>query len=225
MLGAASLPTVSYTLTDILSEAIRPPAIPGTNLAILPSFNINFRSGFPADSFLTPYARMPTNQKLCMSCQATNLHKKWGFRRFQKERQKVRKTLLVRKKCGFAHFLVLFLESAETPLFVQINVFAVRALRLDRKYPSQKVSPRHQGRRKTNFLLWTSMIFCAHVNDSKGSRRALQGLIHLHVPLKGKGWKLGTIFFTMIEVHRTMASPYTLLSVSGKARDYLTSLG
>ena len=27
-----------------------------------------------------------------------------------------------------------FLESAETPLFVQINVFPVRALRLDRKY-------------------------------------------------------------------------------------------
>ena len=40
----------------------------------------------------------------------------------------------VRKKCGFAHFLVLFLESAETPPFVQINVFAVHALRLDRKY-------------------------------------------------------------------------------------------
>ena len=27
-----------------------------------------------------------------------------------------------RKKCGFAHFLVLFLELAETPRFVQINV-------------------------------------------------------------------------------------------------------
>ena len=39
----------------------------------------------------------------------------------------------MRKKCGFAHVLVLFLESQETPLFVQINVFAVRALRLDRK--------------------------------------------------------------------------------------------
>ena len=40
----------------------------------------------------------------------------------------------LRKKCGFPHFLALFLESAETPLFVQINVFAVWALRLDRKY-------------------------------------------------------------------------------------------
>ena len=39
-------------------------------------------------------------------------------------------------KCGFPHFLALFLESAETPLFVQINVFAVWALRLDRKYTS-----------------------------------------------------------------------------------------
>ena len=52
------------------------------------------------------------------------LHKKWGFRRFQKECQKV----------GFPHFLALFLEPAETPLFVQINVLAVRALTLDRKY-------------------------------------------------------------------------------------------
>ena len=43
-------------------------------------------------------------------------------------------THFLHKKCGFAHFLALFLESAETPLFVQINVFAVRALRLDRKY-------------------------------------------------------------------------------------------
>ena len=34
----------------------------------------------------------------------------------------------------FPHFLALFLESAETPLFVEINVFAVWALRLDRKY-------------------------------------------------------------------------------------------
>ena len=71
-----------------------------------------------------------------------NLHKRWGFRRFQKEQQKVRKTALfmqkvckkVHKKCGVAHFLLLFLELAETSLFVQINVFAVRALRLDRKY-------------------------------------------------------------------------------------------
>ena len=30
------------------------------------------------------------------------------------------------KKCGFAHFLALFLESVESPLSVQINVFAVR---------------------------------------------------------------------------------------------------
>ena len=34
----------------------------------------------------------------------------------------------------FLHFLALILESAETPLFVQINAFAVWALRLDRKY-------------------------------------------------------------------------------------------
>ena len=77
-----------------------------------------------------------------------NLHKKWGFRRFQKECRKVPK---VRRTALFAHFLytfcakssvfrtfrhfpALFLESAETPLFVQINVFAVWPLRLDRKY-------------------------------------------------------------------------------------------
>ena len=34
----------------------------------------------------------------------------------------------------FRHFSALFLESAETPLFVQINVLAVWPLRLDRKY-------------------------------------------------------------------------------------------
>ena len=43
-------------------------------------------------------------------------------------------THFLHKKCGFAHFWALFLESAETPLFVQIHVFALRALRLDRKY-------------------------------------------------------------------------------------------
>ena len=40
----------------------------------------------------------------------------------------------MRKKCGSPHFSALFLESAETPLFVQINVFAILPLRLDRKY-------------------------------------------------------------------------------------------
>ena len=47
--------------------------------------------------------------------------------------------------CGFARFLALFLESAEAPLFVQINVFAIWALRLDRKYtkliPEQNQKP------------------------------------------------------------------------------------
>ena len=82
---------------------------------------------------------------LCISCRASEPKRqkhwsaeKWGFRRFQKEFQKMRKTALfahfLRKKCGFPHFLALFLESAETPLFLQINVFAVWALRLDRKY-------------------------------------------------------------------------------------------
>ena len=81
-----------------------------------------------------------------------NLHKKWGFRRFQKECRKVREkcgeprflrifcTLFAQKvrfSALFAHFSALFLESAETPLFVQINVFAVWPLRLDRKYTMQ----------------------------------------------------------------------------------------
>ena len=59
--------------------------------------------------------------------------------------RKVRRTALfaqkMYKKCAksavlrtFRHFSALFLESAETPLFVQINVFAVWPLRLDRKY-------------------------------------------------------------------------------------------
>ena len=60
----------------------------------------------------------------------------------KKSAQKVRRTALfvhfLRKKVRFSelfpHFLALFLGSAGTPLFVQINVFAVWALRLDRKY-------------------------------------------------------------------------------------------
>ena len=85
-----------------------------------------------------------------------NLHKKWGFRRFQKECRKVPKSAenrtscaffvhFLRKKCGSPHFSALFLESAETPLFMQINVFAVWPLRLDRKYTrrvSGGVAPR-----------------------------------------------------------------------------------
>ena len=62
--------------------------------------------------------------------------------------RKVRRTLFAQKmykKCAksavlrtfFAHFSALFLESAETPLFVQIKVFAVWPLRHDRKYTTQ----------------------------------------------------------------------------------------
>ena len=46
----------------------------------------------------------------------------------------VKKCALFTQKVRFSALLALFLESAETPLFVQINVFAVWALRLDRKY-------------------------------------------------------------------------------------------
>ena len=64
-------------------------------------------------------------------------------RKSAKKCRKVRRTALfaqkVYKKCAksavlrtFRHFSALFLESAETPLFVQINVFAVWPLRLDR---------------------------------------------------------------------------------------------
>ena len=69
---------------------------------------------------------------LCISCRASEPKRqkhepaqKGGFP------LKFRKSA---KKCSFVRFLALFLESAETPLFVQINVFAVWALRLDRKY-------------------------------------------------------------------------------------------
>ena len=44
----------------------------------------------------------------------------------------------MRKKCRSPHFSALFRESAETPLLVQINVFAVWPLRLDRKYTQLK---------------------------------------------------------------------------------------
>ena len=45
-------------------------------------------------------------------------------------------TYFLQKSAVFRTFCAaaLFLESAETPLFVQINVFVVWALRLDRKY-------------------------------------------------------------------------------------------
>ena len=53
--------------------------------------------------------------------------KRWGFRQFQKEHQKLHKTALfaqkVHKKCGFAHFLVLLLKLAETPPFCALYCF------------------------------------------------------------------------------------------------------
>ena len=66
-------------------------------------------------------------------------------RKSAKKYRKVRRTALfgtfytlfaqkVRFSALFRYFLALFLESAETPLLVQINVFAVWPLRLDRKY-------------------------------------------------------------------------------------------
>ena len=79
-----------------------------------------------------------------------NLHKKWGFRRFQKECRKVPKSAENRTFCAFfVHFLAqkvrfsalfgtfrpsFWNRQKKTPLFVQINVFAVWPLRLDRKY-------------------------------------------------------------------------------------------
>ena len=72
-----------------------------------------------------------------------DLHKKW----FPPIPEKVRKksenrtlcALFYAKKSGFEHFFALFLESAETPLFVQINVLAVWTLMLDRKYTSSAI--------------------------------------------------------------------------------------
>ena len=62
--------------------------------------------------------------------QIINLREKWGFRRFQKERLKIRKAVLfahfLRTKCGFAHFHVLFLESAETPLLRRLIIWRFR---------------------------------------------------------------------------------------------------
>ena len=67
-----------------------------------------------------------------------NLQKKWGFRRFQKEchkraenrtscvksaQRKRKKCAKNAQKCSFLHYLALFLESAETLLILQINVF------------------------------------------------------------------------------------------------------
>ena len=60
-----------------------------------------------------------------------NLHKMWVFRRFQKECQKAQFSALFRT---FWHSFCIF---GNPPLFgVQISVFAVGALRLDRKYTS-----------------------------------------------------------------------------------------
>ena len=85
-----------------------------------------------------------------------NLHKKWGSRRSQKECQKVQKKCgkphFLRKKCGSWHFLALFLESAGTPLSAQINVFAVWALRLDRKYTNTGRVSSHSSHRRGKHL-------------------------------------------------------------------------
>ena len=69
----------------------------------------------------------------------------WGCRRFQKERPKVHKTALLahflHKKRGFAHFLALFLESAETPLtknYSKIIIF--EKLRISRVIPRESPS-------------------------------------------------------------------------------------
>ena len=73
-----------------------------------------------------------------LNSKSIKLRKKWGFRLFRKEHQKVGKTALlaqkVRKKYGFGHFLVLFLESAEALLSAHFHVFALQALWLESKY-------------------------------------------------------------------------------------------
>ena len=46
----------------------------------------------------------------------------------------VKNAHLLRKKCGFPHFFGTLSEISGNPTFVQIKVFAVWALRLDRKY-------------------------------------------------------------------------------------------
>ena len=69
------------------------------------------------------------------------VRKKWGFRQSQKEHQKVRKTALFvyfcAKRAVFAHFLVLFLKLAETPLFAHFYVSTFWALGLEPKYTTQ----------------------------------------------------------------------------------------
>ena len=84
--------------------------------------------------------------EVCMSCRASepkqqkhSSAQKVGFppipERVPKSAEKVRtfyaKSVVFRT---FLHFRALFLESVEAPLSVQINVFAIWALRLDRKY-------------------------------------------------------------------------------------------
>ena len=91
-------------------------------------------------------------QVLCISCQASEpirqkhySAEKVGFppipERVSKSAENrtscIKNAQKVRKNGGFPHFLALFVESAGTPLFLQINVFAVWALRLDRKYTIQ----------------------------------------------------------------------------------------
>ena len=76
--------------------------------------------------------------------QIIDLRKKWGFRRFQKERPKVLKTTFFCAKSAVLHtFSALFLESAEIPLFAQINYLAISALWLVLKFAIQ--STRRRG--------------------------------------------------------------------------------
>ena len=70
---------------------------------------------------------------------------------------------------------MLFLESAETPLFVQINVSPVRALRLDRKYTIFG-NTKHRQRGKAR-------------NPKHPNRICLSGLVP-ELPLPSHGWRL-----------------------------------
>ena len=67
-----------------------------------------------------------------------NLHKKVGFPPIPERAPKSAQTALfvqkVCKKCSFAHFFGALSGIGGNPTSVQISVFAVRALRLDRKY-------------------------------------------------------------------------------------------
>ena len=110
------------------------------------------RTGFflPDLCILRSSLRAQTAKTLICTKRGVSADSRKNAKKCGKNRTLRKKCALLRKKCGFPHFLALFPESAETPPFVQINVFAVWALRLGRKYTIPD---------------YTSQFYCSGINS------------------------------------------------------------